>query len=98
MSCKYIFRDLETSGFVVLVICLEAALFTGLAYKAETLKIYREDTKEMYYLNGEYALSMLYFDNVNEGLSRPNAEKIENIEGIGAVRTSSGLPVRVSCW
>ncbi len=95
MSCKYIFKDLKTSGFVILTICLGVTLFTGLAYKAETLRIYREDTKEMYYLNGEYALSMLYFDYVKEGLSRQNAEKIKNLEGIVSVKTSSGLPVRV---
>ncbi len=95
MSCKYIFKDLKTSGFVILTICLGVTLFTGLAYKAETLRIYREDTKEMYYLNGEYALSMLYFDHVKEGLSRQNAEKIENLEEIVSVKTSSGLPIRV---
>jgi len=95
MSCKYIFKDLKTSGFVVLTVCLGVTLFTGLAYKAETLKIYREDTKEMYYLNGEYALSMLYFSDVKEGLSRQNAEKIEHLDGIVSVKTSSGLPVRV---
>lgn len=95
MSCKYIFKDLKTSGFVVLTICLGVTLFTGLAYKAETLKIYREDTKEMYYLNGDYALSMLYFNDVTEGLSRQNAEKIENLEGIVSVKTSSGIPIRV---
>ncbi len=95
MSCKYIFKDLKTSGFVVLTVCLGITLFTGLAYKAETLKKYREDTKEMYYLNGEYALSMLSFNEVNEGVSRENVEKIENLKGIAAVKTSSGLPIRV---
>lgn len=95
LSCKYIFRDLKTSGFAVLTICLGVTLFTGLAYRAKTLKIYREDTKEMYYLNGEYALTMLHFSNVEEGISRENANKIENLEGIRSVKTSSGLPIRV---
>lgn len=95
MSCKYIFKDLKTSGFVILTICLGVTLFTGLAYQAKILELYREDTREMYYLNGEYALSMLHFDNVDEGLSRQNAEKIENLEGIVSVKTSSGLPIRV---
>ena len=95
MSCKYIFRDLKTSGFVILTVCLGVTLFTGLVYKAKTLKVYREDTKEMYYLNGDYALTMLYFDQVNEGLSRESAEKIESLEDIVSVKTSSGLPIRV---
>lgn len=95
MSCKYIFKDLKTSGFVILTICLGVTLFTGLAYKAKTLKIYREDTKEMYYLNGEYALTMLYFNSVKEGLSRESVEKIKDLKGITSVKTSSGLPVRV---
>lgn len=95
MSCKYIVRDLKTSSFVVLTICLGVTLFTGLSYKAKTLKLFREDTKEMHYLNGDYALTMLHFDCVNEGLSRKSVEEIRNLEGISAVRTSSGLPVRV---
>lgn len=95
MGGKYIFRDFRTSGFAILVICLEVTLFTGLAYQAGTLRIYREDTREMYYLNGEYALSMLHYSHVSEGLSRESAEKIEGLEGITSVRTSSGLPVRV---
>lgn len=95
MSCKYIVKDLKTSGFVILTICLGVTLFTGLAYKAKTLELYREDTKEMYYLNGEYALTMLYFDDAKAGISRQNAAKIENLEGIKAVKTSSGFPIRV---
>lgn len=95
MSCKYIFKDLKTSGFAVLTICMGITLFTGLAYRAEILERFREDTREMYYLNGEYALTMLYFDHVNAGLSRESAEKIENLEEIASVKTSSGLPVRV---
>ena len=95
LSCKYIFRDLKTSGFAVLTICLGVTLFTGLAYRAKTLELYREDTKEMYYLNGEYALTMLHFNNVEEGISRENAQKIRNLEGIRSVKTSSGFPIRV---
>ncbi len=95
MSCKYIFKDLKTSGFVVLTICLGITLFTGLSYKAKTLELYREDTREMHYLNGDYALTMLHFDRVDEGLSRQSVEKIRDLEGISSVRTSSGLPVRV---
>lgn len=95
MSCKYIFKDLKTSGFAALTICLGVTLFTGLAYKAETLKIYREDTKEMSYLNGEYALTMLHFDCVDEGISREDVKKIEGLEEISSVKTSSGLPIRV---
>ncbi len=95
MSCKYIFKDLKTSGFVVLTVSLGVTLFTGLAYKAKTLERYREDTREMYYLNGEYALTMLYFDDVKSGLSRQNVNAIENLEGVKSVRTSSGLPIRV---
>ena len=38
---------------------------------------------------------MLYFDDVRAGISRQNVAKIENLEGIRAVKTSSGLPIRV---
>ncbi len=95
MSCKYIFKDLKTSSFVVLTICLGTTLFTALGYKAKTLELYREDTREMHYLNGDYALTMVHFDSVGEGLSRQSVEKIRNLEEISSVRTSSGLPVRV---
>ena len=80
---------------MILTICLGITLFTGLTYKAKTLELYRDDTKEMYYLNGEYALTMLYFDDARAGISRQNAAKIENLEGIKAVKTSSGFPIRV---
>ena len=63
----------------MLTICLGVTLFTGLAYRAKTLELYREDTKEMYYLNGEYALTMLHFNNVEEGISRENADEIKNL-------------------
>ena len=95
MGCKYIFRDLTTSGFVILTICLGVTLFTGLAYKAKTLELYREDTKEAYYLNGQYAMTMQYFDHVNQGVSRQSIEELKALEQIKDIKTSSGLPIRV---
>lgn len=95
MGCKYILQDMKTSCFAVLTICVGVTLFTGLAYQTQLLKIYREDTKEMWYLNGAYAMNMLSFQNVKEGISRKSAESVENIQDIASVKTASGLPIRV---
>lgn len=95
MGCKYIFRDVKTSLFVILTICLGVTLFTALAYQANTMEIYRADTKEMYYLNGQYAMTMQYFDNVSQGVSRQSAGEIEKLDEVVALKTSSGLPIRV---
>lgn len=95
MGCKYILRDVKTSSFVVLTICVGVTLFTGLAYRAKMLEIYREDTKEMWYLNGDYAMTMQGFDGVDQGISRKSAEAIDQLEDITSVKTASGLPVRV---
>lgn len=81
LSCKYIIRDRRTSGFLMLMISVAAVLFTCLAYKAYTLEIYRQDTREMYYLNGDYAMTMLYFDQTEQGISRENAEQIQEASG-----------------
>ena len=95
MGGKYLLRDMRTSGFVALTICVGVVLFTGLAYKARTLGIYREDTRELYYLNGQYAMTMQYFDTVQQGISRESVEKIRSTEEILSVKTASFLPVRV---
>lgn len=95
MGCKYIFRDVKTSSFVILTICLGVTLFTGLAYRVQILKLYREDTKEMWYLNGQYTMSMLRIGSTEQGISRQNKARIEDIEGITSVKTASGMPVRV---
>lgn len=95
LSCKYIIRDRRTSGFLLLMISVAAVLFTCLAYKAHTLEIYRQDTREMYYLNGDYAMTMLYFDQTEQGLSRENAEQIQELPEVSSVKTSSSLPIRV---
>lgn len=95
LSCKYIIRDRRTSGFLMLMISVAAVLFTCLAYKAYTLEIYRQDTREMYYLNGDYAMTMLYFDQTEQGISRENAEQIQELPEVSSVKTSSSLPIRV---
>ena len=95
MACKYIFKDFKTSGFVVLTICVGICLFTGLVYKADTLELYRDDTKEMYYLNGQYAMTMQAFDRADQGISRECAEEILKIDEVASAKTSSSLPVRV---
>ena len=95
MGCKYLRKDLRTTGFVILTICVGVVLFTGLAYKARTLNIYREDTRELYYLNGQYAMTMQYFNQTGQGISRDSAREIAGTEGVRNVKTSSALPVRV---
>lgn len=95
MGCKYIFKDVKTSIFVILTICLGVTLFTGLAYRAQLLKVYREDTKEMYYLNGQYAMTMQYFNRADQGISRESKELVRNNESVASILTASGMPVRV---
>ncbi len=95
MGCKYIFRDVKTSILVVLTICLGMTLFTGIAYRAQTLKTYREDTKEMWYLNGQYTISHQFLGSANRGISRKTVEDIQEIPDIMSVKTAAGVPVRV---
>lgn len=95
MSCKYIFRDMKTSSFLVLTISTGVILFTGLAYKARTLQIYREDTKETWYLNGQYEMNMLGFDSPYQGISRKSAEEIQKLPQVSLIKTAAGIPVRV---
>lgn len=95
MGCKYIVRDIKTSCFVILTVCVGVTLFTGLAYRAQLLKVYREDTKEMWYLNGQYAMNMLRFGAVNQGMSRESVEEVRRAAAVASVKTASGMPVRV---
>ena len=95
MGCKYILRDMKTSILVVLTICLGMTLFTGLIYRAQTLKTYREDTREMWYLNGQYAVTAQYLDSAMHGVSRKTVEDIKNISNIKSVKTVAGVPIRV---
>lgn len=95
MGCKYIVRDFKTSCFVILTICLGITLFTGLAYETKIAETYRSDIKERDYLNGQYVMSMLRYDNIDEGVSRSGAEEIMKLEEITDVKTSSALPVRI---
>ncbi len=94
MSCKYIFKDLKTSILAALMICVGITLFSGLVYKAYTLKVYRDDTREMWYLNGQYAISGQYFDSYH-GISRKTVEDIKRIPNIVSVKTAAGVPIRV---
>lgn len=95
MAGKYIVKDIKTSGFVALTICVGITLFTGLSYKVQLVETYRNDTKEMAYLNGQYAMNMLNFDNIRQGISRKSAEKLQNLPGISQIKTASGLPIRI---
>lgn len=95
MGCKYIFRDIKISSFVILTVCLGITLFTGLGCQAQMARLYREDTKEMWYLNGEYAMTMQFFNSIKQGISRKSAKEIEKIEDVDSVKTQSGLPIRV---
>lgn len=47
------------------------------------------------YLNGDYSVTMLYYDQNDQGLSRESAKEIEKLPGIQRIATSSGLPIRV---
>lgn len=95
LSCNYILKNIKLSAFVIITICTGVTLFVGLAYKAETLQIYREDTKELWYLNGHYEMSMRWFNDPYHGVSRQNANKILKLKGVNDIKTSAGIRVRV---
>lgn len=95
MGGKYIFRDRKTSCSAILTICLGIVLFTGLAYKSKTVEIYRSDTKEMWYLNGQYAMGVLNFQEPTEGVNRKSAKEMEALPDIISMKTASGIPIRV---
>lgn len=95
MGGKYIVQDFRTSGFTILTIAIGILLFTGIFYQGQIQKWYRLDTKEMWYLNGAYAMNMQYFDNAHQGLNRESVAEVSNTDGVEAVKTASGMPIRV---
>lgn len=95
MACKYMVRDVKTSGFALLTICVCITLFMGLCYRAQILETYRNDTKEMNKLNGQYAMTMLNFDAADQGISRTSAMEINRLSQVRQVKTASGFPIRI---
>lgn len=95
LGSRYLFKDKKTSLFVVLTICVGAALFTALFYQAESAWLYREDTKEMYYLNGQYEMGILHLDTIRDGIPQKALADIEKTDGVSSVKTMAGLPIRV---
>lgn len=95
LSCKYILKDIRTSCFVILTIGTGVVLFTGLAYQARILKLHRDSTKEMRYLNGQYEMSMSSFGSTCDGIARADLERIRSLDGVSQIKTCSALPVRI---
>ncbi len=95
LSGNYIFKNIKLSLFVTATICTGITLFTALAYKAAALRTYREDTKELWYLNGQYEMSMQGFHSPYHGVPRQDIEKIRSLKGVKDVKTSAGMLVRV---
>jgi len=95
LGSKYILKDKRTSLFVILTICVGTVLFTGLSYEKEIAKTYRDDTKEMNYLNGQYEMGSLWVGSALEGIERECAKKITSLKGVSAVKTQAGIPIRV---
>lgn len=95
LGSKYILKEKKTSIFVILTICAGVTLFTGLAYQTKIAEHYREDTAEMYYLNGQYEMGTLHINSTADGVSRECAEEISSLEGIRSIKTQAGIPVRV---
>ncbi len=95
LSCRYLLGDIRTSAFLALTICIGILLFTGLSYQAEVASTIREDTKETWYLNGQYEMGLMAFDSPYDGLSRKNAEKLKQLAEVTKIKTAAGIPVRV---
>lgn len=95
LGLKYIQKETTTSIFVVLTVCAGVTLFTGLAYQKKIAENFREDTAEMYYLNGQYEMGTLSIGSTSDGVSRECAKEAASLEGICNIKTQSGIPVRV---
>lgn len=95
LGSRYLFKDKKTSLFVILTVAVSTALFTGLFYQAEGAWIYRADTKEMYYLNGQYEMSVMHLDSMQDGISQEDDKEIQGLESVADVKSMAGFPVRV---
>lgn len=95
LSCNYILKNVKLSIFVIITICTGITLFTGLAYKMKTLQLYRSDTKELWYLNGQYEMNMRSYNSPYQGVSRQDAMEISEMDGVKDIKTSAGISVRV---
>lgn len=95
LGCNYILKNIKLSVFAVITLCAGIVLFTALAYKIETLQAYREDTKELWYLNGQYEMSARSFHSPAEGVPQQDADRILNTDGVSQIKTSAGIRVRV---
>lgn len=95
LAGKYIFKDKKTSVFCVLTICIGIVLFTALAYQEEIARTNREDTKEMFYLGGQYEMGVSWLASSKSGIGNSSLKKIENLKAVSGMKTASGFPVRV---
>lgn len=92
---KYLLKDKMTSLFVILTICVGTVLFTGLFYQAQSSWMFRADTKEMQYLNGQYEMGTLSLDTMTDGITQKDLKKIQKLDDITRVKYMAGFPVRV---
>lgn len=95
LGWKYLWKDLRTSIYTILTICLGIVLFNGLYYQAVIAKKVHYETKDMCFLNGQYVMSVLNFQVTNSGIRRDDVDKINSIPSISNIETASGLPIRV---
>lgn len=95
LSVKYVVRDLKTSFLIILTIAMGVSLFYGLIYEAQIAGNIRYETREMYFFNGEYAMSVLTFQTADYGISRESVEEILELEQVKEIETAAGLPIRV---
>lgn len=95
ISCNYLFKNIKLSVFAIITLCAGIVLFTALAYKIEILQSYRADTKELWYLNGQYEMSARRFNSPAQGVPRQDADRILSTDGVSQIKTSAGIRVRV---
>lgn len=95
LSCGYLLRNLRLSLFVMLTMVTGITLFTGLLYQTWTLQTYRADTKEQWYLNGQYEMSLRGFDTPYQGVPVRDLKKISKLKGVEDIKTSAGMRIRV---
>lgn len=92
---KYLLRDKAVSLLVILTICIGTVLFTGLYYHAQSSRLFRADTKEMQYLNGQYEMGILHLDTMTDGITQSDVSKIQESNAVTRVKYMAGFPIRV---
>lgn len=80
---------------VILTISLGITLFTGLSYKLHMIEQYRDDTSEMWFLNGQYQMGVQALQSPYDGVTYETLANINKLKEVKDIKSEAGIPVRV---